>query len=57
MQIYINVYLCVYSVDHGGEIMMTAGLRKCRNINTHTHTHTHTQTHRLLFDCITDLIS
>ncbi len=44
MQIYINVYLCVYSVDHGGEIMMTAGLRKCRNINTHTHTHTHTHT-------------
>ncbi len=31
--------ICVYSVDHGGEIMMTAGLRKCRNINAHAHTH------------------
>ncbi len=47
MQIYINVYLCVDRVDHGGEIMMRAGLRKCRSTNKHslTHTHTHTHTH------------
>ncbi len=30
----INVCFYVYSVDHGGEIMMTAGLRKCRSTNT-----------------------
>ncbi len=50
MQIYINVCLCVYSVDHGGEIRITAGLRKCRSTNT-THTHTHTHTHSSCDSC------
>ncbi|ROL54823.1 NLR family CARD domain-containing protein 3 [Anabarilius grahami] len=28
MHTHINMYLCIYSVNHGGEFMMTAGLRK-----------------------------
>ncbi len=39
--IYNNMTLCVfYSVDHGGESRITAGLHKCMYAHTHTHTHT-----------------
>ncbi|XDV26321.1 hypothetical protein PO909_030069, partial [Leuciscus waleckii] len=36
------------SVDHGGEIWITAGLHKCTSTH-HTHTHTHTHTHAGIF--------
>ncbi|KAG1955745.1 protein NLRC3 [Pimephales promelas] len=35
---YIKMCLCVYSVVHGGEFRMTAGLRKCMSAYERTHT-------------------
>ncbi len=34
MLLYLCV--CVYSVEHGAEFRITAGLRKCRSKHTHT---------------------
>ncbi len=41
--------LCVYSLDHGEEIRITAGLRKCRSTITFTHTHLVTLAFFLMF--------
>ncbi|XP_067272701.1 NLR family CARD domain-containing protein 3-like isoform X5 [Pseudorasbora parva] len=48
-----NSSLQILNVDHGGEIRITAGPRKC--MFTHTHTHTHTQTHTRLVTVVLDV--